>query len=184
MNNYDWLSSRKRKQHLIIVEGNHEKNELISELLICFPEIDINMDDVIIYGTNIYMLYQDIEKGYPGNWWEQDIDLPMIVSKKKQISTFYKTDFTNVLIIFDFERHDPKFSEDKILKLQNYFHEVTDVGQLYINYPMIESYQDFLSIPDDTFIDKKTTVNIRTGAEYKNLVKNLYVAKMVSLAAG
>ena len=114
MNNYDWLVSRRRKRHLIIVEGNHEKNELINELLMCFPKIDIKMEDVIIYGTNIYMLYQDIENAYPRNWWEQDIDLPMIVSQKKQMATLYKTDFTNILIVFDYERHDPNFSEDKI----------------------------------------------------------------------
>lgn len=181
MSNYDWLGSRKRKQHLVIVEGNHEKNELINELLQCFPEIDISLEDIIIYGTNIYMLYQDIEDAYPGNWWEQDVDLPMIVSRKKQIDRLYKNDFTNVLIIFDYERHDPKFSEEKINRLQRYFHEVTDVGQLYLNYPMIESYQDFISIPDETFMERRTSVNIQKGSEYKNQLKKLYLAKMIGI---
>lgn len=51
---------RKRSQNLLIVEGNHEKNELFWLLFKCFPEININMDDIWIYGTNIYMLYDDI----------------------------------------------------------------------------------------------------------------------------
>ncbi|GMQ56417.1 hypothetical protein AN1V17_08100 [Vallitalea sediminicola] len=181
MNNYDWLSQRHRNRHLFIVEGNHEKNEFIRQLLICFPEIDISIDNVIIYGTNIYQLYQDIEINYPGNWWEQDVDLPMIVSRKKNYETFYKNDFTNVLIIFDYEHHDPNFSEDKITKMQRYFHEVTDVGQLYLNYPMIESYQDFDCIPDSTFMNKKVSVTMQTGAIYKNSITGKYVEKMIAM---
>lgn len=55
---------RKRSQNLLIVEGNHEKNKLFWLLFACFPEIDIHMDDIWIYGTNIYLLYDDIEKEY------------------------------------------------------------------------------------------------------------------------
>ena len=62
MNSYSDILPRKRHRHLLIVEGNHEKNELMELLLKCFPEIDMNMDDIVIYGTNIYMLYQNLDE--------------------------------------------------------------------------------------------------------------------------
>lgn len=51
-----------------------------------------------------------------------DIDLPFVISKKKNLENLcYKNDFTNIILVFDYERHDPQFSADKILRLQNYF---------------------------------------------------------------
>lgn len=181
MNNYGWLYERRRHRQLFIVEGNHEKNNLLKLLLGCFPELNIDIGDVIIYGTNIYQLYEDINKAYSDDWSEQDIDLPLIVSRKKNCETLYKRDFTNILIVFDYERHHNGFSEEKIVKMQNYFKDITDVGQLYINYPMIESYQDFSNIPDTEFINKRIPSNLQPGKEYKRRVKDNPITKMVNL---
>ena len=55
MNNYGG-EARSRRQNLLIVEGKHEKNELFGLLFRCFPEMQISMEDISIYGTNIYIL--------------------------------------------------------------------------------------------------------------------------------
>ena len=60
MNSYG-VEVRRRRQNLLIVEGEHEKNQLFWLIFKCFPEIDINMEDVWVYGTNIYMLYEDVD---------------------------------------------------------------------------------------------------------------------------
>lgn len=73
--------------------------------------------------------------------------------------------------MFDYERHDTNFSEKRILELQNCFMDMTDMGKLYINYPMIESYQHFKSIPDCEFEDRKVPVSLQSGKRYKELVK-------------
>lgn len=76
------------------------------------------------YTTNIYMLYEDIIREYGDDWENEwtDIDLPFVISKKKNLENLcYKNDFTNIILVFDYERHDPQFSADKILRLQNYF---------------------------------------------------------------
>lgn len=57
MSNYDFLKPRERKKSLFIVEGEHEKDVLFKLLLRAFPEIDIREEDIIIFGTNIYLLY-------------------------------------------------------------------------------------------------------------------------------
>ncbi len=54
MNNYDWLKPRRRRRNLFIVEGNHEKNELMSLLLKIYPEVDIKLEDIVTYTTNIF----------------------------------------------------------------------------------------------------------------------------------
>lgn len=172
MNNY-LAEVRKRSQTLLIVEGNHEKNELFWLIFKCFPEIGIDMDNVWIYGTNIYMLYEDIVKEYGVDWAEEemDIDLPFVVSKKYAPNNLrYKDDFTNVILVFDYERHDPNFSETKIVQMQKAFSDATDMGKLYINYPMIESYQHLKAIPDFDFAERKILVSLQPGSRYKELV--------------
>ncbi len=45
MNDYRGRA-RKRSQNLLIVEGHHEKNKLFWLIFKCFPEININMDEI------------------------------------------------------------------------------------------------------------------------------------------
>lgn len=167
------IEKRKREQNLLIVEGNHEKNRLFWLISKCFPEINIDIDNVWIYGTNIYMLYDDIVKEYGPEWGTDDIDLPFVISKKQNPNMLrYKRDFINIIIIFDYERHDVHFSEEKILEMQKFFIDATDMGKLYINYPMIESYQHLWSLPDNGYAERKISVSLQPGRKYKALVKN------------
>ena len=182
MSNYNFLEPRKKHKSLFVVEGYHEKNTLIKLLLNSFPEIDIEEDDIIIYGTNIYILYDDIVKEYLEDWDSVDVDLTYIVSKKRGYDVLLnKSDFNNIVLIFDYERHDPKFSEDKICRLQKYFNNSTDVGKLFINYPMIESYQHFNEWPNESFRNVNIPVMLQPGDKYKKMIKNTKVAKLVNL---
>ena len=169
------LGERKRGQTLIIVEGNHEKNELFQSIFNSFPELSIRAEDVWIYGTNIYRLYEAIIKEYGEDWDETDIDLPLLVSERTQGVKRYKDDFTNIFLVFDYERHDPNFSADKIKRMQAYFSDATDNGQLYINYPMIEAYQDVDNFDFYNFMEKVVPVSLQPGAKYKAMVRNTTV---------
>lgn len=182
MSNYDFIAPRKRKQTLLIVEGNHEKNELMALLIKCFSELSIEQDNIIIYGTNIYQLYNDIVNYYGEDWQHQDVDLAYLVSAKKNfLPMLTKKEFVNILLIFDYERHDPYFAEKKICELQSYFMDVTDVGKLYLNYPMVESYQHFDGMPDEQFEHTYVSVTVQPGKEYKALVRDSYIAKLVEI---
>ena len=70
MNSYQG-QARKRSQNLLILEGHHEKNKLFWLIFKCCPEINIDMDEIWIYGTNIYQLYSDIVKEYGTAWAEE-----------------------------------------------------------------------------------------------------------------
>ena len=173
MNNYA-VGTRQRSRSLLIVEGKHEKDELFWLIFKCFPEMNIDINNVWIYGTNIYKLYEDIVKEYGNDWAknEIDVDLPFVISKKEHPETiYYRNDFTNIILVFDYERHDPAFSEEKILKMQHCFEDSTDMGKLYLNYPMIESYLHLKSIPDEEYMKRKISVSLQPGDKYKSLVK-------------
>ena len=49
MNNVNWKQVRERRKNLLIAEENHENNELFGLIFKCFPEINIDMEDVWIY---------------------------------------------------------------------------------------------------------------------------------------
>lgn len=83
MSNFEWLIPRRRRRHLLIVEGNHEKFKLMKIILKVFPEIEMDMEDILIYETNIYMLFDDIQKNYHEDWYDVDVELPYIISQKR-----------------------------------------------------------------------------------------------------
>lgn len=168
-----------RNRTLIVTEGNHEKFRLLKKLLLSFPEIKIDFKNIVIYESNVYNLYEKIVSDYGSDWEEQDIDLPMSVSKWKNYPyELSKENFTNIILIFDYERHDPYFSEEKICKLQNYFSDITDVGQLYLNYPMVESYLDYNEFDYDAFKNKIFKAHVSKGNEYKHQVSKSKLSKI------
>lgn len=175
MNDYSFLVPRARKKHLFVVEGEHEKDNLFNLILKCFPEIDIDIDNIIVYGTNIYNLYQDIVNEYGVDWKDNDVDLPYLVSSKKGISPPYKKrDFNNILLVFDYERHHPRFDEAEITALQTYFNDMAGTGQLYLNYPMIESYRHFKTLPDPDYEFYSECSSMEIGNIYKNKTQEVF----------
>ena len=54
------VQERKRNQTLLIVEGNHEKNELFWLIFKCFPEVDIDLNNVWIYWCHIFICFTRI----------------------------------------------------------------------------------------------------------------------------
>ena len=177
MNDYSFIPQRITGRTLLVVEGNHEKEELFFFILRCFPEIDISPKDILVYNTTIYDLYERITSEYD-NYWD-DVDLPLLLSKESSQGRLTKRDFTNIFLIFDYERQHPFFSESKILKLQECFDDSTDRGKLYVNYPMVESYLDIKTLPIDvSFKNRSFPAGFCRGAEYK---KQFVGTKLVQL---
>lgn len=81
--------------------------------------------------------------------------------------------FTDILLIFDYDPQDARYSKDTLSKLQRIFSESTNLGQLYLNYPMIESIIDFDELPDKNskYLEKIVSVGDLKQGRYKNHVK-------------
>ena len=173
MNDFDLLKKEKRNQTLVVVEGEHEKHTLLNIMLTCFPEIPIMSENIHVYAADIYDLYHDIEKEYESNWYEGDlaIDIPMLISRRYNLEPqLNKNNFTNIILMFDYEHHDIWFSDEKIQRMQRHFDNISNDGILYINYPMIEAYKDIDSIPDETYLQKFVSVKCQPGKKYKQKV--------------
>ncbi|RJU48446.1 hypothetical protein [Streptococcus sp. AM28-20] len=179
------MNNATRGQTLFIVEGHHEKNELFKLIIEIFPELSITEENIHIFGTNIYQLYQKIQEEY-GEEWDapsNDVDLPFVLNKydsQRFESIGRKRNYKNIFLIFDYEAQDPNFSICKIQRLQKYFSDVTNNGQLYINYPMVESYFD-IEINNNLQFLNKFLNKIVTGKEYKAIVKKNELYKIFQI---
>lgn len=179
MSNYSFLDSRHRNKTLLVVEGKHEKETFMLMLITFFPEISINKDDIYVYGTDIYDLYEKISEEYGNDWAKEgaDIDIPYVLKKYgKTDENLRKRDFSNILLFFDYEHHDNLYSDSKIMDMQAHFNDMSGDGLLYVNYPMMEAYKHFIGIPDDDFINRKIKLSdCNPGRVYKETVKNISV---------
>jgi hypothetical protein len=138
----------KMSKILVLVEGAKTDLRLMKHLLHIYG-ID-NNHEVVSYDTNIYVLYQDMfSDGDPSS-----IDIQQLLKErerdpvKKEIFDAY---YSDILLVFDLELQDPRFSKDKILEMSQFFVESSDMGKLYLNYPMVEAFYHMKSIPDEDY---------------------------------
>lgn len=142
---------------LVLVEGQKDEVRIMSHL---FKTYDFDKEyEIVSYKTNIYNLYRNL---FIDNDPE-DIDLLMLLRSREpneDKKKIFDDEYTDIILIFDLEVQDSFYSSDKIKRMKDYFNESTDNGKLYINYPMIESFYNRVSIPDNNFIDYKVNKDI------------------------
>ena len=158
------------KRILIIVEGEADEVKFLRSLFQnCYKKADYK---VYSYKTNIHVLAQELYNNYP-DFDEDETDIKLVLAsletnadKRKKLLEKY----TDVFMIFDFDpQHDhPHF--DTVRRMLKYFDDSTAQGKLFINYPMMQSYKHFSMLPDDSFADRKVTME--EIKNYKELVGN------------
>lgn len=155
---------KQKRKILVLVEGAKTDVALMERLLSVY-EIDFKYE-IISYCTNIYTLYHEMfEDNDP-----EDMDLLQLLksretdpSKKALFDDFY----SDILLIFDLDPQDSGFAPEKISDMVNYFVESSDMGKLYINYPMVEAFYHMKSIPDDDFDSYYATLSELREGNYK-----------------
>ena len=80
----------------------------------------------------------------------------------------FDVDYSDVVLIFDFDPHDNRFSISRLSELLAYFNESTDEGKLYINYPMVEACKHFVGDDDFDFLTRE--ISVSDVAQYKRIV--------------
>jgi hypothetical protein len=151
---------------LLLVEGSKLEMNLLNK---AFQEYNLNLDYVIYpYNTNIYELY---ERMFEGN--EADLgalDLLGILKEKDSGNEILNEEFSDILLIFDYEPQDNRFEAERINLMLDYFNESTDNGKLYINYPMVESFKHLKANPDHEYKELVVDYSIVSCGKYKELV--------------
>ncbi|MHB8126757.1 MAG: hypothetical protein ACYDEJ_14185 [Desulfitobacteriaceae bacterium] len=157
----------KTSKILILVEGAKTDLRLMKHLLHIYG-ID-NNHEVVSYDTNIYVLYNDMfADGDPSS-----IDLLQLLKEresdpiKKEI---FNNHYSDILLVFDLDPQDPQFSADKIMEMTQFFVESSDMGKLYINYPMVEAFYHMKSIPDDDYNNYVVSLTELSEKTYKQRV--------------
>ena len=156
---------------LFIVEGEGDEVPFIRRLLSkCSSDKEY---DFYTYRCNIHVLSQILFDEYP-DFEDDEVDIQLILKskerdrrKKEKLSRKYQ----DIFLIFDLDpQHDhPHF--DTIFRMLKFFNDSSDHGKLFINYPMMQSYKHFSTLPDDSFADRCVTIN--ECQNYKKIVGDM-----------
>ena len=139
-------SSVSNKKILVVTEGVKDEPAVFKKLSEIFG-LSSNVE-IVSYGTNIHQLIAALEKEND----LEDVDIQLLlreIARKSpqapsEIEKLNDT-YTDKIFIFDIEIQDPNYDGSKVLKLLEAMDDSTgDLGKLFINYPMWESYY----IPD------------------------------------
>lgn len=102
---------------------------------------------------------------------DEDLDIKKVLKEKETDlikRKILEKDYTDIILVFDFEPHcdSPEFK--KVSKMLEYFNDSSNMGKLYINYPMMQSYKHLKKFPDIAF--KNRRVETMDASNYKKLV--------------
>lgn len=155
-----------KKKLLMICEGKSER-ELLQAVLKYYP-IEAGYE-IYEYKTNLHIFAQFLFTRYLNDSID---DLNMIqVLKDYRDDAVLNEKYTDILFIFDFDPQDPRYNIITLRKLFDMFSDSTNQGQLFINYPMVESALDFNSLPESDYNHKTYAKRLLKQNGYKNKVK-------------
>jgi hypothetical protein len=156
---------------LVIVEGAKTDVNLMKRLLNIYGISETHK--IISYNTNIYTLYNQLPNDYDEY---EDFDLLQLL-KEREIDQskldLLNERYSDILLIFDLDPQDPQFKPEKIIKMAYYFTESTNMGKLYLNYPMVEAFYHMESIPDDKYNDYTVTLEVLKKKKYKQMIHDI-----------
>ncbi len=154
---------------LLIVEGADDEVNLFNKIIHCFPEIRLSPENILVYNTNMWALNDELTGSFGDDWYDsEDIEFREFLESK--FPDIRGKKITDTYLVFDYERQDDRFAPQKIENMCKFFNDSTENGQLYINYPMIESYRhlNVKPLPDEGFKDR--ICNVQELKQYKSTV--------------
>lgn len=160
---------------LFICEGEKTEKKFCNLIIDRYFIDNKKPKEYVAFGANIYSLYDEMSK-------DRDLDIIELIREKaklkKDMATYEKLTmggFDEVYLIFDYDFHAPQYSFEKILEMAEFFDNETENGKLYINYPMMESFKHFKSIPDEDFNNYK--ISKEECLKYKKIVGDVSCIK-------
>ena len=147
-----------KKNVLLIYEGVKAEENLLNNMVKNFfaSKADISILNCPADG-NIYMLWTRLKKDeFETN--VVDVLKEMSMVAKERLKDLRASDFSEIYLFFDYDGHSdnvPKeyLNKDILSEMLKTFNNETELGKLYVSYPMIESIKE---------IDRKTK-------DYKNV---------------
>lgn len=152
-----------------MVEGKLESKNVknIAEKMLSLTEENY---EIISNDTVIYELFEDLRD-------DPDLSLVGYLKAKDKITLnpgeLSKEAFSQIYLIFDFDPHYEKYSDDDIREMLQFFDNETENGKLYINYPMFEAtfYIDDFENPKRLY--EMVSISECNGRCFKKRVKEI-----------
>lgn len=171
------MNSTESKKTLFILEGEKFEPHILKQIRPILEEATGSSIKYYKACCDIYTFFNKIEKGQYDDGVltylksikavDENGDL-LFPSEKKRPDTV----FSSIYLVFDFEPQATLFNEAKIQELCSFFDDETTNGKLLLNFPMIESIQDVVSLnpkdPDNWILAKLDGLN---GDSYKKDMK-------------
>jgi hypothetical protein len=146
---------------LFVFEGKKTEDQIVTS----FTKHIFNDKTVITcaYCAEIYQLHRTLVD-------DEDLDtfslLKDIPNNKEILKDFTRDDFAEIYLFFDYDGHSTLASDNALFEMLNIFDEETDLGKLFISYPMVESIKHFSEELDF----KNLKVEAKRNIKYKKLV--------------
>lgn len=159
------------KEYIVTIsEGEKTEKQIIENLQShFFDKVKNNKELVILsFKTNIYALWNVLSDDN----FETDI-IEVLIERDPEIktimSTIDKNAISEIYLFFDYDGHAYKEDEvDSIISLMvERFNNETDIGKIYVSYPMVESIKDLKK--KDT-CSRRCSVPAKDNIHYKKLV--------------
>lgn len=152
---------------LLIVEGEVDEPRILGSESHGLLSLIGSDYEIVPFANPIYELYEAYKNGE-----YDDLVSYLRIEKGLKIDEdiLSKNAFSAIYLIFDFEPQDHKYTDEKIKDLLSIFNNETELGKLYINYPMVEAYYDLESLPDLNYNKKTIQLNGLNGKIYKKNV--------------
>lgn len=139
--------NNKKKRILFIYEGVKTEENLLNNMVKVFfsSKADISILNCPADG-NIYMLWTRLEKDeFETNVF--DVLKEMSVTARDRLNNLKASDFSEIYLFFDYDGHNDNIPQeyrnrDILGEMLKTFNNETELGKLYVSYPMIESLKE------------------------------------------
>lgn len=146
---------------LFVFEGERTEDQITDSFVKHFFNNKIVV--TCAFCAEIYQLHRALSE-------DEDLDtfalLKEIPQNEKSLKEFNRDDFAEIYLFFDYDGHSTLASDDSLEKMLAIFNEETNLGKLFISYPMVESVKHYSTKIDFKFLKVKAKENIK----YKNIV--------------
>ena len=99
-----------------------------------------------VFDAEIYQLYRAIK-----NESNFSIDIVSLLKERKPenaeaLKDYNRDSFAYIYLFFDYDAHSTLADDESIKEMLSFFNNETDMGMLYISYPMVEAIRHFKDI--------------------------------------
>ncbi|PHI12881.1 hypothetical protein LDK30_00420 [Fusobacterium polymorphum] len=143
---------------LILLEGEKLDKNIIENLK-DIHKFNDNIE-VIIYKTNIHILYDHIKNEYGTTW---PVKIIPLLRKRIQNFNLQDSDIGQIYLFFDSDMQAPQANNERLEEMFKYFNDETKNGKLYISYPMVEAFFDIDFEQEEYYKNKEIM-----GTDYVN----------------